>query len=130
MSPEDLTGDWSGSFAFPNGLPAAPFVAHLTQSAGWITGTVEEKGSSPETKGLVLTATLQGRRTGAHVVWLKLYDRDWPGYDAVSYEGEVSADGQTISGVWKIWNDWSGSFVMRRARGAARTVTRRTAVGL
>ena len=77
MSPEDLTGKWSGSFAFPNGLPAAPFTASLVDS-----------------------------------------------------EGEISADGQTISGVWKIWNDWSGTFTMRRARGAAKTVTRRTAVGL
>ena len=126
----DLTGRWTGSFAFPKALAPGSFEANLTERGGWIAGTTDERGEVSGSSGVALTATLQGRRTGAKVVWLKLYDRDWPGYDAVSYEGEVSADGRTISGVWKIWNDWSGTFVMRRAHGAAKTVTRRTAVGL
>ena len=38
-------------------------------------------------------------------------------YDTVHYEGDVIADGQEISGHWRIPGAWSGTFLMIRPRG-------------
>jgi hypothetical protein len=116
----DLSGAWSGLYSFPKARPPVFFDADLTDADGWITGTVSETVKiGAHTR--ILTSTLQGRRTGRHVTWLKTYD-DAPGeYDAVHYEGKVNADASEIEGRWVIPGNWSGTFLMiRGARGRAR----------
>ena len=46
-----------------------------------------------DARGLTITATLQGRRTGRSVTWLKIYDGSFRLYDSVQYAGDINGDG-------------------------------------
>jgi hypothetical protein len=110
----DLSGGWTGAYSYPGDGPPVSFSATLSQNGEWITGETEEVGLSAHAGHVSMTATLQGRRAGADVTWLKLYDRISGGYDAVSYEGQVNEDASEISGRWSVRPDWSGAFLMIR----------------
>ena len=96
----NLSGEWSGVYSYAGLRPPIHFSANLQDNGGWIAGVTEEIATLGEAMNRKISATLQGRRTGASVIWLKLYDRASAVYDAVRYEGEVSADGNEISGRW------------------------------
>ncbi len=113
--PLDLTGVWHGQFSYPRGQQPAAFVATLIERGGAFDGDTEEVGAVGEAKGRMLTATVQGRRDGMQLTFLKLYDGDLNGYDAVEYEGEVSDDGSEILGRWSIQGSGGGDFMMIRA---------------
>ena len=118
-----LTGAWSGVYRFPGDAQRpVNFSAKLTQDGPWIAGTTEEVAERGEARGVLISATLQGRRDGANVTWLKLYDRMLNTYNEVAYEGHVNEDATEISGQWRIPGDWSGTFLMIRA--PARVLTR------
>jgi hypothetical protein len=124
-NPSDLSGPWTGVFNYPNHFSPVYFSATLVQDGVWITGATEELGHSRDGGGRTMSATLQGRRDGARVTWLKLYDRlSWP-YDAVAYAGEVTRDFLEISGRWNIPESWSGTFLMIRAPKKAAVQVRR-----
>ena len=112
----NLSGIWQGEFSYPRNRPAIAFRATLTESSSWIHGVTEEKGAVGEARGLTISATLQGRRSGREVTWLKLYDASYRGYDAVQYGGEINEDGTEILGRWTIHGNWSGRFLMVRAK--------------
>lgn len=118
--PLDLSGDWAGIYSYPHSLPPVSFTASLSETGGWIVGEVEEqseKGRGPPRR---LGASIQGRRQGLSVTWLKTYDDPAHHHEAVQYEGAVSADGEEISGRWSLFGNWSGSFLMvRQTRTAA-----------
>jgi hypothetical protein len=117
--PLNLSGQWQGFYSYPSRQRPVSFSASLTESGSWLTGTTTEKGSQGATRGRVLDATLQGRRTGRSVTFLKLYADGFPTYDGVHYEGEVREDGTEIEGRWSIPGNWSGKFLMIRAGGHA-----------
>ncbi len=123
-----LTGAWSGVYSFPRDArrPVA-FSAKLTQNGPWIVGTSEEVAERGEARGFSLSATLQGRRDGGRVSWLKLYDRMLRTYDEVAYEGRVNDDATEISGQWSIPGNWSGTFLMIRTPARAMALRRETA---
>jgi len=125
----DLSGAWSGVYSYPGDRPPVSFSATLSQNGEWITGATEEIGLGSDARRHRMTATLQGRRAGAHVTWLKLYDRISGGYDAVSYEGQVNEDASEISGRWSVRADWSGAFLLIRTpsnvAGATRAASER-----
>jgi hypothetical protein len=116
---QDLSGTWDGLYSYPSTLAPVAFVAAVNETAGWFTGRTEEVGRSRFTSGRTLTATLQGRRSGVLVKFLKLYDASVPGYDSVAYEGNISADGTEIGGRWTALGNWSGTFLMIRSRRLA-----------
>jgi len=111
----NLTGVWHGLYSYPRARESVPFTASLTDGGGWLSGTTEEVPTSGKAKGLTLVATLQGRRTGHSVTFLKTYDDLRYGYDAVQYAGAVNQDGSEIEGRWTIPGVWSGKFLMIRA---------------
>jgi hypothetical protein len=119
MSGEDLSGFWDGIYSYPRDLAPVSFVADLKEAEGWLTGTTEETAAIGSASGQTLSATLQGRRSGSAVKFLKLYDGSVPGFDSVAYEGSVSADGTEIDGRWTAIGNWSGTFLMIRSRGVA-----------
>jgi hypothetical protein len=116
---EDLSGLWDGLYSYPRILAPASFVADLKETGGWLTGTTRETAASGSATGQNLSATLQGRRSGSSVKFLKLYDGSVPGFDSVAYEGNVSADGTEIDGRWTAIGNWSGTFLMIRSQGVA-----------
>jgi hypothetical protein len=114
----NLSGVWQGRYSYPSNRPAVPFTATLSEIDSWLSGAIEEKGTSRDSIGLTLTATVQGRRTGRSVTWLKLYDGALRTYDAVNYQGEINEDATEISGRWSIPGNWSGTFLMIRPMAA------------
>src|SRR5215813_13968286 len=98
--PLNLSGEWQGFYSYPSRQRPVSFSATLTEAGSWLTGTTSEKGAQGATRGRVLGATLQGRRTGRSVTFLKLYVDAFPAYDGVHYEGEVREDGTEIEGRW------------------------------
>lgn len=116
QSPDvDLSGPWQGLYSYPRLREPVPFSALLKEADGWIDGSIEEIGEAGEARGRVLSATVQGRRNGRAITFLKLYDGGLRGYDSVHYQGEVSPDGVEIEGRWVIAGVWSGQFLMIRS---------------
>ncbi len=109
----NLSGLWLGSYSYPSGLgPTTPFLASLSDESGSLSGTIIE----PNTIGRSskeLGAVISGSRAGAAVDFTKLYDAESDAAHAVDYVGRLSADGNTISGVWSL-EDMDGTFEMHR----------------
>ena len=115
--PHDLTDTWQGRFTFPRLFDPITFVASINQTGEWLSGTVEEPGMRGVATGKVLTATISGKVTAGAVTFLKTYDAEIRGYDAVHYQGTVGDQGLEINGTWTIPGNWSGTFIMIRSRG-------------
>lgn len=115
----NLSGLWHGQYAYPRDRDPVHFLATLTEADSWLAGTTEEIAAVGAARGRTLTATLQGRRTGRTVTFLKLYDGAERHYDAVQYAGEVNDDSTEIHGTWTITGQWSGPFLMIRAGAEA-----------
>ncbi len=113
----DLSGVWQGVYSYPVSRKPVSFVATLSETGGWLTGATEETGTVGDARGLTISATLQGRRTGRSVTFLKTYDGAYRGYDSVQYTGEVNEDGIEIEGRWTVRSNWSGTFLMIRSSG-------------
>ena len=123
----DLSGVWDGLFSYPSRRPPVMFVATLAESGAWLNGVIEEVATSGPSKGQTLSATVQGRRTGRSVSFLKTYDRVFGGYDSVHYEGEINADVTEIEGRWAIFERLAGTFLMIRSGGGQAAARRRVA---
>lgn len=116
----DLSGRWTGVYFYPHdpdwnandNMPATPFTAELTDMAGVVISTTME----PDllfSDGVDVRAVLEGRHDGIRLTFTKTpdgRDRD----HVILYDGEISADGQSISGRWTIPGSWSGDFRMQR----------------
>ena len=98
------------------------------KTARWLDGLVDEIGTAGDAKGKPIAATLQGRRTGRSVTWLKIYHGSFRLYDSVQYRGDVSADGQEIEGHWVIHGNSGGRFLMVRQAGRAAARRKKVAV--
>jgi hypothetical protein len=109
----NLSGVWRGQFSYPRKLPPVAFLATLEERDSWLVGATEEIASFGDRRGVTITASLQGRRTGTSVTWLKLYDHP-PHFHAIHYVGVVSGDANEISGRWQVPGSWSGAFLMVR----------------
>ncbi len=120
----NLTGAWNGLFSYPSAIAPTPFTATLTDTGGWLTGTTEELAIAGDAQGKTITATLQGRRTGRSITFLKTYDGMPSGYDMVHYAGDLNHDGTEIEGSWTVPGNWSGKFLMIRASGAGMGLVR------
>ena len=123
----DVSGDWTGTYSYPRAIPPVAFSASLSEQGGWISGVVEERSWERLGPPRRLGASIQGRRAGVSVTWLKLYDDHDASYDAVQYEGAVSPDGEEISGRWSIAGSWAGTFLMVRKSRATANRNRRAA---
>jgi hypothetical protein len=106
--PLNLTGVWHGQFSYPRAIEPTPFTATLSDNDGWLTGATEEIARVGPIEGRPIAATVQGRRSGHSVTFLKIYDNPPAGYDAVQYAGDVNRDGSEIEGRWTIPGVWSG----------------------
>ncbi|WP_375427591.1 hypothetical protein [uncultured Sphingomonas sp.] len=111
---DDLTGDWRGIFNYPAAQPPTEFTAMLHDAGGTLSGHTVE----PSLRGDTVTARIDGRRAGAAVTFVKLYDdEENEDYDIVAYEGALDAEGAEITGRWTIPGVWAGTFIMVRTRG-------------
>ena len=114
MSGDDtLSGLWLGSFSYPGGQgPLTPFLASLEEDGGRLRGTIVEPNTIGASSGQ-LQALIAGMRSGSAVDFTKMYDGESDAAHAVDYVGRVSADGNSITGVWSL-AEMDGSFEMHR----------------
>lgn len=115
MRHSSLTGAWSGAYRFPGDvLPETVFNVQIEEVAGAFTGALQEPNLLLRGGGGVVTADIEGVRTGRDVVFTKFYDGSGGMDHAVRYEGAVDDALTRIDGVWTIPGDWSGQFFMVR----------------
>jgi hypothetical protein len=109
----NLSGLWLGSFSYPGGLgPTTPFLASIEDHDGSLHGTtIEPNTIGPSSDRL--EALISGSREGGAVDFTKMYDGESDAAHAVDYVGRLSADGNTISGVWSL-QTLDGTFEMHR----------------
>lgn len=126
-SPLNLTGVWRGLYSYRVAMPSVSFVATLSDAGGWFDGTTEEIGNVGDAAGRMLTASLQGRRSGRSLTMLKIYHRASVHYDSVRYTGDLNEDASEINGTWRVASNWSGTFLMIRQRAVAAALSREAA---
>jgi hypothetical protein len=100
-----------GRYAYAQGA-AVPFLARIEDAEGALSGSIIE----PNTMGLSsdsLEAILSGSRHGNAVDFTKAYDGASDAAHAVDYVGQLSGDGNRITGVWSL-ADADGTFEMHR----------------
>ena len=111
----DLTGTWDGVFFYKDveeAGPATPFFASIRETAGLFSGSVIEPH---EVTKATITATIMGNRREHSVAFAKDYDDPDELYlETVQYSGVLSADGEIITGEWRIGH-WAGRFEMTRS---------------
>jgi hypothetical protein len=122
---DSLTGVWQGLYTYPSINKSVSFMATLIESPGTLSGSTNEPRAFRDGDGGTLFATLFGSRQGRSVVFRKTYDGAGPNYDAVDYDGTLSADGVEITGRWVIRRVWSGTFLMIRETGKAMARSRK-----
>ncbi|MCL9982710.1 MAG: hypothetical protein NBV60_06095 [Erythrobacter sp.] len=126
--PVDLSGTWDGVFAYPDvpdAGPVTPFLAEITEQGGRISGTIIEPN---EFRPATAHASLEGVHAGTSVDFLKTYHMAGEEYDEpVAYAGQVSDDGNVITGHWMM-SDWSGPFEMVRQEGTQAIKQAQTAI--
>jgi hypothetical protein len=100
--PLNLSGLWMGSFSYPAGQgPTTPFLAKIEDHDGSLSGSIMEPNTIGRSSG-ELQSVISGDRQGSAVDFTKMYDGESDAAHAVDYVGHVSADGNTISGVWSL----------------------------
>jgi hypothetical protein len=113
----DLSGHWIGMFSYPAEFPPNNFEAELRDIGGQVTGLITQPREIFDIPGPPRQAVIEGQRTGGQLSFIKIYDDlDRP---TVHYSGAIQPGGDEIEGTWSLPGDWSGTFMMVRARKEA-----------
>ena len=114
----DLSGQWDGHFDYSAGFgPSTAFLATIRQSGGHFTEQVIEPDLY--SRAAPAEAMIEGVVAGQSVDFTKRYTHASFGYEnPVDYVGQLSEDGNRISGVWSLL-DLNGTFEMTREAEAA-----------
>lgn len=110
----DLSGQWAGIFNYPAEFPPNSFEAELRDAGGVVTGLITQPREVFDIPGPSRQAVIEGQRAGSQLSFVKIYDDlERP---TVHYRGTIQPGGDEIEGIWTIPGDWSGTFMMVRAR--------------
>lgn len=112
-----LSGTWSGAYRYPgNAAPETVFEAELLETEGGaFSGATREPNVLRLAPASVVTATVEGTRSGAQVSFVKFMDGNGGMHHTIRYEGVANAGLTRVEGEWRIRGDWSGSFFMERS---------------
>lgn len=114
----DLSGLWTGYYAYDLTDEAIMFTAWIREEGGKISGTVLEEGLRPD--GSEDESTIHGIRQGLDVRFTKVALDEEAGEPVLlRYHGDTDADCCLVSGVWFFDDpsDWTGTFMMTRISG-------------
>jgi hypothetical protein len=109
----DMTGVWYGRYLGDYCGQDNSFIALLAESGGMFDGNITE----PDDGGVdgIRRASVQGRRGGTKLRFVKQYDGSGGFTHAVYYSGWIDEAGTTVDGVWAV--DWlRGTFTMQREK--------------
>ncbi|MEQ8559445.1 MAG: hypothetical protein RIB03_14090 [Henriciella sp.] len=121
--PRDLSGLWTGYYAYDLTDEAIMFTAWIKEDGGKVTGTVLEENFSTEALDGEFEATIHGFRHGLDVRFTKVALDEEGEPILLRYHGDTDADCCLISGVWFFDDpsDWTGTFMMTRISGDLKT---------
>lgn len=122
---QNLTGVWNGRYFYPRELAPVSFVATLFETTSGLTGTTHEPAGLATSA--LRYATLEGRRDGSAVAFVKTYTNAGSNAHPIDYSGRLNGDATEIEGIWRIRGNWSGKFLMIRAPGKVVSVERKVA---
>jgi hypothetical protein len=106
---------WSGAYRYPGDAePETVFTAWIEEVSGAFTGRTEEPNVLRLGPESVVTADIDGARSGADVRFSKFMDGSGGMRHVILYAGVVDEALTHISGVWTVPGEWSGSFFMAR----------------
>ena len=119
-APKDLSGLWSGYYAYDLTDDAVAFTAWLKEENGRIMGSILEEDLSSEFHEAEYEAHVSGFRHGLDVQFTKIALDTASGEPLLlRYHGDTDAECCFISGVWFFDDpaDWTGTFMMTRISG-------------
>jgi hypothetical protein len=116
--PLSLAGSWKGRYFYPfPGLPPVEFRLALEHSGNVCRGRTEEPNTFGDPSAPKLFADIECTlTTGPDTAWValkKVYDGTGGARHRVDYLGQLSVDGRTVSGTWRI-GAASGAFCLTR----------------
>ena len=122
----NLSGAWNGRYFYPDYPEPVTFVAFLIDVGSRFSGSIHEYEGIVSERRILLYSTVDGRREGTQVSFLKTYDGTEGWKHTVGYDGTLNGDATEIAGHWYV-DSSSGPFVMTRA-GAAEEAELRKAL--
>ena len=122
----NLGGAWNGAYYYPVYPEPVTFVALLIDAGSRFSGSIHEYEGIVSERRILLYATVDGRRTGSRVSFLKTYDGTGGWKHNVGYDGVLNDDATEIEGEWYVDGE-RGRFIMTRA-GAAEEAELRKAL--
>lgn len=124
---KDLSGLWTGFYAYDLTEDAVMFTAWLKEESGEVTGSIlEENLNDDDDPEAEYEARITGFRQGLDVQFSKIALDEENGEPVVlRYTGDVDPDCCMISGVWFFDDpsDWTGTFMMTRISGELKART-------
>jgi hypothetical protein len=112
--PLDMTGLWHGTYSYVGyAQETMPFAANFVDDGGHLSGSIIEPASGEEAfYGEEIEARVAGARGDRSVDFTKTYTGQvWT--HSVDYVGQLSPDGQTVTGMWSV-DSLDGTFEMHR----------------
>lgn len=103
------------------------FNAQIEERDGAFTGTTQEPNFLGYTPDTVVTADIDGVRSGLDVRFSKFANGSGGLHHVILYEGQANAALTRIDGRWRIPGDWSGTFFMTRDDAGAEEAAEREA---
>lgn len=101
---EALTGTWQGIYFYPPEweMASCDFVARLVETGSQFFGSITETVSEDIAFQTDQGAYVEGTRDGRSITFVKSYDGSGDWAHKVTYQGELSHDGDEINGKWSI----------------------------
>lgn len=118
---QDLSGLWTGFYAYDLTDDAVPFTAWLSEDGGTITGSVLEEDITAAGLDGECESEIVGERHGLDVRFTKIELAEPDGIlRLLRYQGDTDPDCCVISGVWFFDDpaESSGTFMMTRISGS------------
>lgn len=133
--PESITGTWNGTYSYPDEMGWEPcyFTARLVQTGANFLGSITEEVADDLAMLTRQAAFVEGTVRDFAVSFVKTYDGGGGWLHSVTYDGQLSEQGDEIHGEWRIIEDgqiFAGAFIMlRRAKAAQEAQTVAESVG-
>ncbi|MBN8658952.1 MAG: hypothetical protein J0M35_01205 [Candidatus Obscuribacter phosphatis] len=96
-----IAGSWLGKYGYQDDSDGSTFEAVFLESRGYIEGSILDDCSLGE-------AFVTGTFVYPNISFTKKYRK--PGLEPVEYRGQMSADGQSLLGIWSIKSQREGFF--------------------
>ena len=115
MSSSSYSGKYVGTYYYSTNIAPVSFTAIMVIEDGSIIGMMREPKTFGDGEMPYLYADIIGTiSSDGNVKFVKTYDGTGDVSHSVNYEGKMNFNNKSITGVWIIEEDWTGSFEMQK----------------